>query len=265
MSNPWFRMYAEFAHDPKVQMLSEIMQRRYVMIMCMRCSNALVTLQEEEIAFHLRITAAELAETKALFVAKGFIDECWDLLNWDKRQFSSDSSAQRVKAHRERKKAAEKKAGNVDVTLRKREANALDTDTDTDTDTEQKQVLVPVPAAALAQSEKTAEPKKPRKPTKIPLPDGFVLSDAVKTWAVARGHENLQAHFDSFVGKVRANGYCYVDWDQALQNAIRDDWAKLGQKQLPMTGAAGPPPRPSRHSGFDKIDYSEGIEDGRIT
>lgn len=107
-----------------------------------------------------------------------------------------------------------------------------------------------------------APPKKPRKPTKIPLPDGFVISDAVRAWAQKAGHENLQAHFDAFIGKARASGYVYVDWDQALQNAIRDNWAKLGQQQLPR--AAGPP-RPSRHSGFEKIDYSEGIEDGRIT
>ena len=138
MSNPWFRMYSEFAHDPKVQMLPEVMQRRYVMLMCMRCSNALVTLQADEIAFHLRIDAAQLEETKALFLAKGFINEAWELLNWEKRQFSSDTSAQRVAKHRAAKKAAEEAARNGDVTLPQRKSNALDTDTDTDTDTEKK-------------------------------------------------------------------------------------------------------------------------------
>lgn len=132
MANPWFRMYAEFAHDPKVQMLTEVMQRRYVMLMCMRCSNALVTLHDDEIAFHLRIDAAELAETKALFVAKGFIDEAWNLLNWEKRQFASDSSAQRVAKHRAAKKAAAKEASNDDETLQQQKSNALDTDTDTE-------------------------------------------------------------------------------------------------------------------------------------
>lgn len=100
MTNPWFRFYSEFSHDPKVQMMTEAMQRRYIMVMCLRCSNALVTLHETEIAFHLRITDAELAETKALFIAKGFVDDKWNLLNWDKRQFVSDSSAERVKRHR---------------------------------------------------------------------------------------------------------------------------------------------------------------------
>jgi hypothetical protein len=115
MANPWFRMYAEFAHDPKVQMLSEHMQRRYIMLMCLRCSNALVTLHETEIAFYLRVTDDELMETKQLFIRKGFINDRWELLNWDKRQFVSDSSAGRVAKFRAKKKAAEKPC-NVTVT-----------------------------------------------------------------------------------------------------------------------------------------------------
>lgn len=140
MTNPWFRFYSEFSHDPKVQMMSEAMQRRYIMIMCLRCSNDLVTLHETEIAFHLRITDEELAETKALFIAKGFIDDKWNLLNWDKRQFKSDSSAERVARHRENKK----KAGNADVTLQQRQSNALDTDKDTDK--EERKPLSALPA-----------------------------------------------------------------------------------------------------------------------
>lgn len=133
MSNQWFRMYSEFAHDPKVQMMSEAMQRRYIMILCLRCSNALVTLHETEIAFHLRITDDELAETKAVFVARGFIDSEWNVLNWDKRQFKSDSSAERVARHR----AIKKEARNSDVTLHVTNANALEQNR-TDTETEEK-------------------------------------------------------------------------------------------------------------------------------
>lgn len=86
MSNAWLRLYSEFAHDPKVQIMPEHMQRRLVMLMCLRCSNVLETLHETELAFHLRISETELAETKALFLQKGFIDDCWNLLNWEKRQ-----------------------------------------------------------------------------------------------------------------------------------------------------------------------------------
>jgi hypothetical protein len=128
MANPWFRLYSEFAHDPKIQMLSEAMQRRYVMLMCLRCSEVLETLHETEIAFQLRLSTDELNETKQLFISKNFIDKHWNLLNWDKRQFVSDSSTMRVAKHRNKKK----QVSNVGETLQKRPSNATDTDTDTE-------------------------------------------------------------------------------------------------------------------------------------
>jgi hypothetical protein len=125
MANAWFRLYAEFATDPKVQMLSESDQRRLVMLFCFRCNND-VTLQDEEVTFLLRISNDEWQQTKALFIARGFIDESNEILNWDKRQFKSDTSKNRVNAYRERKK----QESNSDVTLQKRKSNALDTDTE---------------------------------------------------------------------------------------------------------------------------------------
>ena len=76
MANPWFRMYAEFATDPKVQMMSEADQRRFVMLLCLRCSNDDVTLHDDEVAFQLRISNEEWAATKAVFVAKN-LTLCW--------------------------------------------------------------------------------------------------------------------------------------------------------------------------------------------
>lgn len=100
----WFRMYAEFASDPKVQMLSECYQRRYMMILCLRCSNGDVTLQDTEVAFQLRIDVTEWVETKGVLVEKNLINKHNQPTAWDKRQFASDTSAERVAAHRERKK-----------------------------------------------------------------------------------------------------------------------------------------------------------------
>lgn len=124
---PWFRMYSEFATDPKVQMLSESVQRRFIMLLCLRCGNGDVTLHDDEIAFQLRISNDDWLATKAVLVSKGLIDDDSSPLAWDKRQYVSDSSAARVRAHRERKKAAKKQGCNVTVT-------PPDTDTDTDTD-----------------------------------------------------------------------------------------------------------------------------------
>lgn len=116
MANQWFRMYSEFANDPKVQMMTEAMQRRLVMLFCLQCSNGLETLHETELAFALRITPQELAETKELFLAKGFVDEAWKILKWEKRQFTSDSSTARVRKHRESKKQDDETPCNVSVT-----------------------------------------------------------------------------------------------------------------------------------------------------
>lgn len=60
-----------------------------------------------------------------------------------------------------------------------------------------------------------------------PLPEGFGISDRVRKWAAQKGHSNLETHLESFLGKVKAKGYRYVDWDEAFMTAIRDDWAKL--------------------------------------
>lgn len=132
----WFRLYGEFATDPKVQMMSEAMQRRLIMLFCLECSNGIETFHETEretsIAFALRVTEEILAETKAVFLARGFINDDWTLANWDKRQYVSDSSTARVRAHREKKKkeAAERE------TRVKRSSNATEQNR---TDTEQKE------------------------------------------------------------------------------------------------------------------------------
>jgi len=103
MPNLWFRFYSEFEDDPKVVMMPEAMQLRLVKVFCGRCKEA--TLTDRQRAFKWQITAAELAETKALFLAEGFIDENWKPLHWDKRQAPSDSSYERVKKYRDKRQS----------------------------------------------------------------------------------------------------------------------------------------------------------------
>lgn len=158
---PWFRMYSEFATDPKVQMLSEADQRRFIMLLCLRCGNGDVTLHDDEIAFQLRISNDEWAATKAVLVSKGLIDDESSPIAWDKRQYVSDSSAARVRAHRERKKKAVKQECNVTVT-------PPDTDTDTDTDIDirakssatSKNVTQPVTPPATAQDPESIDQRQ---------------------------------------------------------------------------------------------------------
>ena len=130
----WLRLYSEFATDPKVQMMSEAMQRRLVMLFCVESSNGIETFHETDretaLAFLMRVLPPEMADTKREFLRLGFINDDWTLRNWSKRQYVSDSSTARVHKHRAAKKQAETK-GKEKV---KRFSNVLDTDTDTDTD-----------------------------------------------------------------------------------------------------------------------------------
>lgn len=123
----WFRLYAEFAIDPKVQMMSETDQRRYIMLLCLRCSNGCVTLHDNEVAFQLRITDQEWMQTKGELVQRNLIDEDNKPTAWEKRQRASDTSAERVAKHR----ALHKTARNDDVTLQKRQ---VETETEIEKD-----------------------------------------------------------------------------------------------------------------------------------
>lgn len=98
-----------------------------------------------------------------------------------------------------------------------------------------------------------------RKKPKTVMPQDFDLkvSSRVETWAAKQGFSDLEAHLAHFVGKARANGYVYANWDDALMNAIRDDWAKLRSQGTTSRRA------PSAHSGFASKNYRQGVsEDG---
>lgn len=145
MAMPWFRFWSEFDSDPKVQSMPEEMQRRLVMLFCERCRDVTVTLSDDDRKFHWRVTAEELASTKALFIRKGFIDESWMVQNWEKRQFVSDSSKERTKRWRDRHKIAHVTSQERHEPVTTRHCDALDTDTETETDKKKKDTLRFVP------------------------------------------------------------------------------------------------------------------------
>jgi hypothetical protein len=146
------------------------------MLLCLRCSEVLETLHETEIAFQLRLSTEELDETKQLFISKNFIDKHWNLLNWDKRQFVSDSSTMRVAKHRNKKK----QVSNADETLQKRPSNATDTDTDTDTEQIQKRTTSVATPSGVSDSV-WQEFKTLRKAKKAPITQRAI--DAIQSEA----------------------------------------------------------------------------------
>ena len=202
-------MYAEFSTDAKVQMLSEANQRRLVMVLCLRC-NGDVTLHDEEIAFQLRISNDDWSTSKSTFIEKGFLDSTNKVLNWDKRQFTSDSSAERVARHRSNKKVL----GNVTVT-------PPDTDTDTDTDTEREEESTTV---VVLKEKKVSVPQ-----FKKPSLDELVVYCADRESSV--DPETFHAHYECngwVVGQAKAKMKC---WKSAVIN-----WEKRGKQRHQGSG-----------------------------
>jgi hypothetical protein len=198
MANAWFRMYSEFATDPKVQMLSEADQRRYIMILCMRCSNDGVTLHDEEVAFQLRISNDEWVSTKRTLMAKGLVTNDNKPAAWEKRQFVSDSSAERVARHR----ASKKQPCNVTET----KSNALDTDTDTDTeDISSGSSSIPTMLTESGETKTKAVNKT--------IPD-CPHADILALWA-----EKLPVAIQP------------ADWNEKRQHALRSRWREKANRQ----------------------------------
>ena len=112
----WFKLYAEFATDPKVQSMTETMQRRLIMLFCLECSGDLPKLEDHELCLAMRISAAELEQTRKLFTRKGFVNGTWSPKNWDKRQQPTDpNAAERMRTLRERRRQEAEQLRNGDA------------------------------------------------------------------------------------------------------------------------------------------------------
>jgi DNA-binding Lrp family transcriptional regulator len=71
----------------------------------------------------------------------------------------------------------------------------------------------------------------PKRKVKCALPDDFEISESVRKWAVEKGFDRLDQHYEYFVDLAAAKGYKYLDWDRAFQNAIRQNWARLSEQK----------------------------------
>jgi hypothetical protein len=123
----WFRFYGDAVNDPKVQSLDAPLFKMWVNILCLasKQNGQLVT---QQLPFQLRMDNDVTSTSLTLLEEAGLIKRQGLYVyphNWDKRQFKSDTSAERTKRYRDRLR---------DVTV---------TPPDTDTDTEQKRTPLP--------------------------------------------------------------------------------------------------------------------------
>ncbi len=100
----WFRFYHEFVDDPKVREMTVQNRYRLVGLFCLQCKGILTLLSESEIACALECSTKALRATKKVFIEKGFIDEEWNVIHWEKRQCMETDAARRMRESRERRR-----------------------------------------------------------------------------------------------------------------------------------------------------------------
>lgn len=203
----WLRLWTDIISDPKVRMLAFEDRWHFVALLCMKRRGELdgVTgdLLERTVGVTLGVGDRDRDEVKRRLMEVTLIDESWQPKAWDRRQFPSDSSTQRVKAFRER-------SGNVSETLQKRSGNVLE-QRESREEEEAPQAAVTPPKRSRARKPQTT------------IPAGFELDAALREYAESKLPQvDAAALFESFCGKARAKSWVYADWRQAWQEFCRN-------------------------------------------
>ena len=140
----WFRLYAGIVDDEKLRLLAFEDRWHYVALLALKCDGLLdknidLPMLNRHVAVKLGVQLRELEAIANRLEEVGLIDaETFQPLAWGKRQFKSDSSTDRVRAFRARKKAAAEaeSAGVEPCNEAKRFSNDAVTPPDTETETE---------------------------------------------------------------------------------------------------------------------------------
>ncbi len=130
----WFRLHNDLLNDPVVQQLTPEQYKVYINTLCFASHlNKRGEVGEiESVSFALRETISNVSKCFTVFQGSGLIvssgtnetgNETFHIPQWDKKQYKSDTSTDRVRKYRDKKKRSKT------VT-----ETAPDTDTDTDTD-----------------------------------------------------------------------------------------------------------------------------------
>lgn len=138
MANPWCRLHADIVDDEKVRALAFEDRWHYVAILALTCDEFFAkdrpdSLLRKLLAVKLGVSADDVDGIKERLVEVDLIDESWHPKGWEKRQYTSDTSTERVRKYRNRKDSSKR---NADETLHETQGNVPVTSPDTETDTE---------------------------------------------------------------------------------------------------------------------------------
>lgn len=134
----WFRLYDEVVDDPKVQRLSPELFKSWINLLCLASRNNGVLPPVIDLEFNLRMKREDIEKLVSELRQHGLIDETKKGVlkphAWEKRQYKSDTSTDRVKRFRERSKDV---TGNVSKSLHETDQIQSRTETEQKQKTEQ--------------------------------------------------------------------------------------------------------------------------------
>ena len=185
---PWLRLYTETIDDEKLGLLAFEDRWHFIALLCLKGKGILDSEPDTEMlwrkaALKMGLTVAELEKVVSRLARMKLID-CKTLqpLAWNDRQAQSDSSTERTRKYREKKRAINGKHGGDDAeTSQERPSDGLEEDKDTDKEEEIETVtsfkgrganLPPdaPPAAAPTPATGSACATPKRKPQAAPAP-----------------------------------------------------------------------------------------------
>lgn len=141
----------------------------------------------------------------------------WHIVNHEKYKHLRDSDEIRAQNRERQQRFRDKKNGVTPRNAASRsvtQGNTKSRHTDTDTKTDTRKA-------------KTARARETH------IPEGFAVSERVKTWATGKGFAMLDRYLEFFTGRMKANGKTYIDWDEAFMNCIREDWPQFRKTAAP--------------------------------
>lgn len=262
MSNakmPWFRLYSEALDDEKLKLVAAEDRWYFIAILCCKSQGILEKadgLLKRKVAVKLGVQVETLDEIARRLSEVGLIDrETLQPLRWDARQMRSDTSTDRVRQHRDKKK----RSGNggetfhetQDETFRERSSNGLEEEEEVDKEEEQdkgnnqdKNTTQTRKRAADSSSEADPDSEKPL--TLAALVAEGVDRQHARDWLALRKAKRLPLTPTAWAAVKLEAEQCGFTPARAVKHAAESNWAGFKAKWvLSDTSGAKPGPRPA--------------------
>lgn len=254
----WFRHYAGMARDDKlvsVAIKSRQSIERVVWVWSAILESAAeidddgrYQLDAAEVAYFLRADEADILSVEAALANAGRVDT-GSVVKWGNRQFRSDRSAERVAAHRERKRQAVDHghgggaSQNGAVTLQERHCNSPETELETETD------------RTLADANVSREKPKSDRQLTVSAFDGVLSVDVAA--AVIAHRAKLKKPLTAHAARLLAKQFSLTDDPDGSANLmIARGWQGFDPAwaETPR-GGQGPPHRQAkRNTALDDLN-----------